>query len=232
MLYRPLRFIARHVTGFWTAVVAFLGLGLVSGLLLAALFVAVAGAVETGFTQAVDERVLLWMAARRSPVMDDAMVRLSTLGDSIVLIMLVLVASVFLWIAHHRWSVGVLLVGVFGGKIVNNLLKLAFARPRPEIVEWLDQVATKSFPSGHAMSSMIAYGSVAWVVSRLEPTTAMRRTTWFLAAFIIAGIGISRTYLGVHYPSDVIGGFIAGAAWILFVAAVETAIRLREEMGR
>jgi undecaprenyl-diphosphatase len=217
-LYSTLRLIARHVHGFWTALVAFLGLGLTLGALLAAAFAALAGAVSIGFLRSIDERVLVWLYGLRSPFLDDVMTRLTTLGDSTVMIMIVLVSSTFLWLMHHRWSAYLLLAGVIGGLVVNNVLKLVFARPRPDIVDWGTHVSSASFPSGHAMSAIIVYGSVAYVVSRLEPTATMRRATWALAVLIILGIGISRMYLGVHYPTDIIAGFIAGAAWVLFVA--------------
>ena len=74
------------------------------------------------------------------------------------------------------------------------------------------------------MTAMIAYGSVAFLVGRLEPTPALRRATWIVATMVILAIGISRVYLGVHYPSDVIAGFVAGLAWLAFVTSGITAI--------
>jgi membrane-associated phospholipid phosphatase len=224
-LYSTLRFIARHVRGFWTAIIAFLGLGLTLGAAATALFAGFAAAVDTGLTEHVDARVVAWFAGRRRPWLDEVMLEITTLGNGVVLIMIVAIVSVFLWLTHHRWSVYLLLVGVIGGQIINNILKGAFGRERPDIVEWVDHVSTKSFPSGHAMSAIIAYGSVAYLVGRLEPTPALRHTTWGTAVLIILGIGISRMYLGVHYPSDVLAGFIAGLAWIGFVAASMTAVK-------
>jgi undecaprenyl-diphosphatase len=223
-LYSMLRFIARHVRGFWTAIAAFLTLGLALGAAAAAAFAVVAGVVETGFLQTVDERALHWFAARRSPLLDRVMLDITTLGDGIVLVVLVAIVSVFLWLTGHRWSVYLLCAGVIGGQLVNNMLKIMFARPRPDVIDWVDHVTTKSFPSGHAMSAIIAYGSVAYLVGRLEPTTVLRRTTWAIAVLIIVAIGTSRVYLGVHYPSDVLAGFLAGLAWLAFVVASVRAI--------
>jgi undecaprenyl-diphosphatase len=225
MLYSTLRFIARHVRGFWTAIIAFLGLALAAGAAATAGFALVATAVEAGFTEHIDSRVLHWFADRRTPLMDRVMLEVTTLGNGLVLIMLVVSVSVFLWLTHHRWSVYLLIVGVVGGQLVNNALKGVFARPRPDTVPGLDDVITPSFPSGHAMTAFIAYGTVAYLVGRLEPTRAMRRTTWGLASFVVLAIGISRVYLGVHYPSDVIAGFVAGLAWLFFVAASVRAVR-------
>jgi undecaprenyl-diphosphatase len=213
------------VQGFWAAMAAFVGLGLAAGALLTALFALLAAAVGSGITRHLDERVLFWLADRRVHWLDEAMSHVTTLGDGIVVTMLVFVVSVFLWLTWHRWSVYLLLVGVLGGQVVNNILKLVFNRARPEVMEWAAEVRTLSFPSGHAMSAIMAYGTVAYLVGRLEPTPRMRRATWAMAAAIILGIGFSRIYLGVHYPSDVLGGFIAGLAWLAFVAASMQAVR-------
>jgi len=224
-LYSMLRWIGRHVRGFYGAVLAFLTLGLAVGLAAAAVFGAFAAVVEKGLTQGFDERVLRWIAQHRSPAMDEVMLEITTLGNGAVLVMLLLVASVFLWLTKHKWSVALLLFAVVGGKVLNTVLKESFGRPRPSVVEAVDSVSSLSFPSGHAMSSFVAYGAVAYLVARLEPTRTLRAVTWTLACLIILGIGVSRMYLGVHYPSDVLAGFLGGLAWLAFVAAGMTAVR-------
>ena len=72
---------------------------------------------------------------------------------------------------------------------------------------------------------MVVYGSVAYLVGRLEERTKLRRTTWTFASLVIIAIGISRMYLGVHYPSDVIAGFVGGLAWLAFVVACMSALK-------
>jgi membrane-associated phospholipid phosphatase len=224
-LYSILRLIARHVRGFWGAIAAFLTVGMVAGLVAASIFAVFAALVGRGLTQTLDERTLRWVETHRSPMIDEIMLEVTSLGNGAVLVMLVAVASVFLWLTKHHWSVYILLVGVIGGQILNNALKVAFARPRPSIVDAIDQVSSQSFPSGHAMAAIIAYGSVGYLVARLEPTRRLRRATWTLVVLMVIGIGGSRVYLGVHYPSDVLAGFLAGLAWLLFVASSVTAVR-------
>jgi undecaprenyl-diphosphatase len=235
-LYSLLRFIARHVRGFWGALAAFLTAGLLAGVLAGGTFLLIAGIVTRGITQTTDERVLQWFAQHRTPALTEIMLEITSLGNGTVLIMLVGIVSVFLWLTNHRWSVYLLLVGVLGGQVLSSLLKNAFDRDRPSVIEWVGQASSPSFPSGHAMGAFIAYGAVAYMVTRLQPTAATRRFTWLVAALLIGGIGISRMYLGVHYPSDVIAGFIGGLAWLGFVAASMTAVRFfaprRPETGR
>jgi membrane-associated phospholipid phosphatase len=224
-LYSTLRFIARHVGGFWPALLTFMTLGLAIGAAVTALAARIMATTQTGFTQNVDARVVAWFAELRQPWLDRVMLEITTLGNGVVITMIIAIVSAFLWLTHHRWSVYLLLAGVLGGQVVNYLLKAAFGRPRPDMVEPIAHVSTLSFPSGHAMSAIIAYGSVAFLVGRLEPTPALRRATWASAIIIILAIGVSRMYLGVHYPSDIAAGFIAGLAWIGFVAASLAAVR-------
>ncbi|HEX7049379.1 MAG TPA: phosphatase PAP2 family protein [Longimicrobiales bacterium] len=216
-LDRELRFIARHVRGFYSAVLAALALAFAFSLAAALLFAALSHLVMQGTTQLFDIWVLRSAAALRTPMLDDIMLEITSLGNGAVLATMVVIVSVFLWLTHHRYSVFFLLFAVLGGLVLNSALKDLFDRPRPSVVEWATMVGSTSFPSGHAMSAMIAYGSVAYLVGRLEPTPTLRRATWILAAVLILLIGISRIYLGVHYPSDVLAGYVAGLAWTSFV---------------
>jgi undecaprenyl-diphosphatase len=183
-------------------------------------FAVVAVVVGSGALYSLDQDIVHWVAGQRRPWLDKVMLQVTTLGDGIVVTMIALVASAFLWLTRHRWSAGMILMAVPGGQVVNNGLKLLFRRDRPDFVERIDAVATLSFPSGHAMSAVIAYGALAYVLARFEPTTTMRRATWAFAVLLILLIGASRTYLGVHYPSDVIAGYIAGVTWLALVAAI------------
>ena len=224
-LYSILRLVARHVPGFFSALATIFTLGFFVAAAAIAIFAALASAVTAGFTQRFDESVLRWFEQNRTETVNLVMLEITTLGTGVVLIMIVLIASVFLWVTKHHWSVYVLLIGVLGAKLFNTLLKGTFARERPSIVEWATQVHSASFPSGHAMSSIVVYGSVAYLVSRLEPSRRLKTVTYGLAAIIVVLIGISRMYLGVHYPSDVIAGFLAGLAWIALVATLLTSVR-------
>lgn len=224
-LYSTLRFIARHVRGFYAALAAFLTVGVVVGLIAVGIFALFASVVAQGFTQPFDEAVLRWLGQYRNPTLDRIGVEITSLGNGAVLLLLVAVASVFLWLTKHHWSVYLLVLAYIGGDILNKILKGYFERPRPSVLEHLHATSSASFPSGHAMNSFITYGAVAYLVARLEPTPGLRRATWTITALLIFAIGLSRSYLGVHYPSDVLAGYLAGLAWLTFVAAALTAIR-------
>jgi undecaprenyl-diphosphatase len=197
---------------------AYLALGLVAGALAVlglGLLRDTVGAHVTRF----DEQVLLRAAGLRSPLLDRLMLELTTLGNGAVVLLVVTVAALFLYLTRHRYSALLLMVAVSGGVVLNQILKYWFQRPRPTIIEWETHATSLSFPSGHAMSSIIAFGAVALLVSRLEPTRLMRRLTWLGAAGLILGIGFSRVYLGVHYPSDVVAGYTVGLAWTAYVVS-------------
>ncbi len=217
-LYRTLRFVAGHVQGFYAAYAAFLTLAFLGAAAFAA-FIGFGKLVAEGVTLSFDDSVLRWFAAHRTATATYVALSLTSLGSEVVLIALVLVASVFLWATRHHYSVYLLLIGAFGAWGLSALLKEVFERPRPSIVSHLVIVHSDSFPSGHAMHSMVVYASIALLVARLAPGRSLRTLTWTVAILLIAGIGTSRLYLGVHYPSDVAAGYVAGLAWIAFVAA-------------
>lgn len=121
------------------------------------------------------------------------------------LLLLGLGVAVLLWRSRPgaaRW----LALTMAGGTLLNLALKQVFAAPRPDLLPHLDVVHSYSFPSGHAAGNMIFFGALAML--------AGRRTAFGLAALIIALIGISRVWLGVHWPSDVLAGWVEGLGWL------------------
>lgn len=130
----------------------------------------------------------------------------------------------------RRWKSALIwLIALGGGQVLNLLLKAAFARPRPLYAERFVQEINSSFPSGHAMLSMICYGMIAYLAMRLTSNRITRILIGFTAAMIVVLISISRMYLGVHYLSDVVAGMAAGGLWLsVCVTAME---RLRRGKG-
>ncbi len=189
-------------------------------------FAEFAGHVQSGKTQAFDEAVLRWIGEHRPESLEPVMLEITFLGTGSVVVVLVLVSGLFLWLSNHRYSTILLVIATTGGIILNNLLKAGFGRPRPQVFDWGTHAMTWSFPSGHAMSAAIVYGTVAYLAARLQKRRWHRAITMLAALIIILLIGASRLYLGVHYPSDVLAGILIGLAWAGFCVATLEAFQL------
>ena len=145
-----------------------------------------------------------WVGAHQTPGVQAVMLEITALGTGTVVGMIVLIAGMFLWLNHHRHSAILLIAATLGGLVLDNLLKIGFNRPRPQIFEWGTHAASSSFPSGHAMSSVIVYGTVAYLAARLQRNVASRVLTFaFAAVIIVADLGeprLPRRALPVGYP--------------------------------
>lgn len=226
VIFSVLRFIAGYVGNAY----ATFGIFLLSGAALAIgctwAFSEVAEHVRQGTTQRFDDAVMRWLGQHQYPPLQSVMLEITALGTGTVVTMIVLVAGMFLWLNKHKHSAILLVVATLGGLVLDTLLKIGFNRPRPQIFTWGTRAVSSSFPSGHAMSSIVVYGTVAYLAARLQRNFASRVATMVLAAVIIVAIASSRLYLGVHYPSDVLAGLIIGLAWAGFCMAVLEAAQL------
>lgn len=119
---------------------------------------------------------------------------------------------------------GIIAVAITGGMLLTNLLKRGFDRPRPDLVPHGVMVTNASFPSGHAMMAAIVYLTLGVLLARTQPSLALRIYLIALSVIITLLVGISRIYLGVHWPTDVLAGWTLGAAWALLFWLI--AIRL------
>jgi len=225
-VFASLRFIAHHAQGAYTT----FGIFLIGGAVIAIAgtygFSELAGHVVSGKTQMFDDAILRWIGVHRTPLLTATMLEVTALGTGTVVMMTVLISATFLWLTRHRHSAVLLGVATLGGLVLNNLLKMGFDRPRPEIFAWGVQAVSSSFPSGHAMNAVIVYGTVAYLVGRLQASHRVRMFTMGFAALIIALVCGSRLYLGVHYPSDVLAGLTIGLAWAAFCMATLEALQL------
>lgn len=225
-LYAAFRFVARHASSFYAALGVVLVAGAVVSVAATWLFVKLADVVRDGATQQFDEAVLRWMAAHQIPWVQHAMFEVTLLGTGLVLMTMVAVAATFLWLTDHRFSALLLLIATWGGVAISSLLKSSFDRPRPQVFEWGAQVLTSSFPSGHAMTATITYGTVAYLAARLQRRRLSRWITLLIAGLMVGLICLSRLYLGVHYPSDVVAGALMGLGWTAFCMATLEAIHV------
>jgi len=226
VVFGALRFIGRHAHSAYTV----FGIFLLSGTAIAIgctwAFSELAQHVRRGTTQPFDDAVMHWIANHQNPLVQSAMLEVTALGTGTVVAMIVFIAGLFLWLNQHKHSAILLIVATLGGMVLDNFLKIGFDRPRPQIFKWGTYAVSSSFPSGHAMSSVIVYGTVAYLAARLQRNVASRVATMTFAAVIIVLICCSRLYLGVHFPSDVLAGVTIGLAWAAFCMAVLEAAQL------
>ncbi len=148
----------------------------------------------------------------------------SLIGSTAGRLLLLALAAGALWWRRGRDRALWLAATVIAGMLLNVALKQVFAAPRPDLLPHLDIVHTYSFPSGHAAGNMIFFGAVAML--------ALRRSAYAGAAVIIALIGFSRIWLGVHWPSDVLAGWIEGLGWLALCRVWLPAGRGQEERAQ
>lgn len=183
-------------------------------------FIAISGMVMEGDTQKLDEAIVQWFRQADDPAlplgppwMREVGIDITALGSSAVLVLLVLAVSGFLWIHRQPRLVALLLVSTAGGFALNALMKAVFARPRPSVVPHLREVFTPSFPSGHAALSAVVYLTIGVLLFEVVKGRTARLYCLAVAMAATGLVGLSRVYLGVHYPSDVLAGWATGIAW-------------------
>lgn len=186
------------------------------------MFAEVADEVLEGEAASFDERVLLAFRVDGDindpigPAWFEEMVRdITALGSTGVLTLVVVCIVGALWLNGEPRAALLVAVAVSSGAALSSGLKEAFQRPRPDIVPHVAEVYSLSFPSGHSMTSAVVFLVLGALLSRLFPKRRMK--LYFIAAALGVAflVGMSRIYLGVHYPTDVAAGWIAGTAWAL-----------------
>jgi membrane-associated phospholipid phosphatase len=196
-----------------------LAVGLVLALAAGLLFAWLSDEVAEGETQAADDLLRGMVNQRATPTVTDVMIFASVWGAPRRLAVLAVVAvAVFL---ARRWYRGALLVAVtlLGAGLLDGGLKLLFGRQRPTpFFEYYPAPETFSFPSGHALFATTFFGGLAALLWKRLRHPALRFAVAIGAVVLILLIGFSRIYLGVHYPSDVLGGFTVGIVWVTAVA--------------
>jgi membrane-associated phospholipid phosphatase len=171
---------------------------------------------ETG----TDQRLAEWLRGRATDPLTDVFRAITSLGNFVTLVVVTVIAVAVLWRRRERTD-GVFVAFAFlGAQVLSSAMKLGFRRERPFFPDPLATESTFSFPSGHALVSLAVYGSIALVLARRLRRRRDRIVLFGATGLLVLAIGFSRLYLGVHFLSDVLAGFAAGAAWValLYVA--------------
>ena len=184
------------------------------------LFLKLVSEVREGETRAIDEAILLALRDPADPSNPigprwvEIMFRdVTSLGSPSVLALITIAVVGYLWLERERGTALFVLLAVAGGTALEMLLKVGFARPRPELVSHLVDVNSFSFPSGHATMATITYFTLGVLLASAQEHRRMKLYLLAVATFLALLVGISRIYLGVHYPTDVLAGWCIGAAW-------------------
>ena len=192
--------------------------------------------IREGDTRAFDEALLLALRDPSDPArpVGPAWLALATrditaLGGVTLLTLLTLLAAGYLLAARRAATALFLVAAVSGGATMSMLLKPAFSRARPELVAQLIDVHSASFPSGHAMNSAVTYLTLGVLLARAERVPRVKVYLIFAALMLTLLVGLTRVYLGVHWPTDVLAGWVVGGAWAIACWAV--AVRLQQRQS-
>ena len=183
-------------------------------------FLGVAGEMAEGDLNAFDRRILL---ALRNPLhpadpigpkgFEEAMRDMTAVGGVTILTLVVTMALLILVFHRKRRQALVFAVTIAATFVSSELLKHIYNRPRPDLVPHGSYVYSASFPSGHSTLSAATYLTLATVIASLEPERETKLLTYGVAVLVVVGVGFSRIYLGVHWPSDVLAGWALGSGW-------------------
>ncbi len=203
--------------GLFTCLVVLLGLSW--------LFEEVLDKEAFGFDTTVLVKVHQWA----NPVLDRVMVSLTRLGDpEFVVVVIALSFGLLLW-RRQRTEATVLTIACLGALVLNQGLKLFFAKPRPQLWTPLIPETSFSFPSGHALGSLVLYGFLAYLLAIEFPKSS--HWIYSFTGVLVTAIGISRLYLGVHWVTDIVAGYAVGFLWLM-VCITLLKLQTQKKMSR
>ena len=195
-------------------------------------FVSIADEVLEGDSRDIDERILLSMRTAGDPAnpigpswFEEAARDVTALGSVAALMIFSVAMAGYMYFAKQPWIALFVVVAVLSGTAVSSVMKSGFNRPRPDLVPHETRIYTKSFPSGHSSMSSLVYLTLGAVMSRAENRRRAKVFLMAVAVFLLLIVGISRVYLGVHWPTDVLAGWAFGVSW---AAAAWLVFRLLE----
>lgn len=177
------------------------------------LFIVISTLVSFAVVEQWDMTVMQRIEEWRSDEWNSFFVVITEVGGTLCYAVVALLAVLFLAVKRKWGNAGFVLLSVLGAWLLNTILKLLFARVRPDVTH-LVEADGYSFPSGNAMVSLALYGFVAYLIILSVRQFGVKLTVVGVTVVLLALIGISRVYLGVHYPTDIVAGYAAGGFWL------------------
>jgi undecaprenyl-diphosphatase len=191
-------------------------------------FAKLADEVREGETQRFDTRVMQFVAEHRGPAwLQEAGRDITSMGSIAVLSLVTFAVAGYFLLAGKRGSMLLILGATIGGLLISSGIKALVDRARPDLFVHGDQVYTSSFPSGHSMMSAVVYLTLGALLTRLVQSRMLKLYFLLLALGATALVGISRIYMGVHWPTDVLAGWTAGLVWALICWLIARALQRR-----
>lgn len=190
------------------------------------LFIELTESLQTDYLGNFDTGISEFFIQIRTPLLTKYFVFITNLGDVWGYVAVFIICAVLLYYFLKSWKyVGQILLVMILSMGSNLLLKTSINRARPTI-EHLVTVKTLSFPSGHATMAMAFYGFLIYLIFTFSMSKLLKLFLSSIMIILILSIGLSRIYLGVHYPSDIVGGFIAGFIWVMFCVMIFNLIKI------
>jgi membrane-associated phospholipid phosphatase len=197
------------------------------------LFAWLAEQVLDGGTIAFDQHIRLFLHQQASPSLTAAMRFFTDFGSPAGILALSAGALAGLWLSRWKRGIVLFLITMAGAGVLDAVLKTVFHRPRPPVSYFATPIpGTYGFPSGHALFFLCFFGVLAALATSRIHNLAVRIAIWFVACGLTGMIGLSRIYLGVHYPSDVLAGYAAGTVWLIVVLFGGRIIERRQRTRR
>ncbi|SOD92165.1 phosphatase PAP2 family protein [Caenispirillum bisanense] len=201
------------------------------------MFGVIADEVAENELQTFDQQILLFFRDAQNladPIgpawVEQAARDITALGGYTVLTLVTALVVVYLWLLRRWRASALVLASVLGGMVISQGLKALFQRARPDLVPHIVDVHTLSFPSGHSTLSAVVYLTLGALLATVQPGRSVKVFIIAAALLIAMLVGLSRVYLGVHWPTDVLAGWSVGAAWALLCSAVADLLVRRRKM--
>ena len=186
-------------------------------------FIEIAEEMAEGEMRKLDEMLFLSLRVPGDPAtplgpawLQETAIEITAIGGYPLIILTLAAVAGFFIVTRRYGAAAYAVLAVGSGALLSQTLKQYYGRPRPDLVDHLDAVHTLSFPSGHALVTTVAYLTLASLVIGFLPDRRARTYVLAVAVFVAVIVGVSRVYLGVHWPSDVAAGWALGAAWASF----------------